>query len=180
MQLKAIATNLIKFNRNVTLVAVGIAVSIGIPAFAAVSRTQVKPNTSNSSRYITGGTEDNGGNTLYICSTKVDGEYTPGKYYPPNQRCYVAWGGKEYSYTSPIRFYATNSWTWGNFPGYIVGNNLAGGTEDNGKNPLYFCRAKVDGEYTPGKYYPPNKTCYVPWGGREYVYRSNFQILFAN
>ncbi|WP_375514079.1 hypothetical protein, partial [uncultured Nostoc sp.] len=60
MQLKTIATNLIKFNRNATLLAVGIVVSIGLPALAAVSRTNVKPNTSNSSRYITGGTEDNG------------------------------------------------------------------------------------------------------------------------
>ncbi|WP_442940245.1 DM9 repeat-containing protein [Nostoc sp.] len=52
--------------------------------------------------------------------------------------------------------------------------------KNNGKNTLYFCRAKVDGEYTPEKYYPPNKTCYIPWGGQEYIYKSNFQILFAN
>ncbi|MEH2007417.1 DM9 repeat-containing protein [Nostoc sp.] len=62
-----------------------------------------------------------------------------------------------------------------------VGNNVPGGTENNGKNTLYFCRAIVHGEYTPGKYYPPNKTCYVPWGDKEYIYnKSNFQILFAN
>lgn len=169
MQLKTIAT----------LLATGIAVSIGVPALAAISRTNVKPSATTSSRYISGGTEDNGRTTLYICSAVVDGEYTPGKYYPPNGRCYVAWGGKEYSYTSSY-LYTANSWTWGNFPGYTVGNNPSGGTENNGKNKLYFCQARVDGEYTPGKYYPPNKTCYVSWGGREYRYKSNFKILFVN
>ncbi|MEH2206768.1 MAG: DM9 repeat-containing protein [Nostoc sp.] len=168
----------LNFSRIATLLAVGIAVSIGVPALAAVSRTTVKPNTTSSS-YIRGGTEDNGRNILYVCSAIVDGEYTPGKYYPPNGRCYVSWGGKEYYPSSRIYLYKANSWTWGNFPGYTVGNNPVGGTENNGKNKLYFCRAKVDGEYTPGKYYPPNKTCYIPWGGREYQFK-NFQILFAN
>ncbi|MDZ8069016.1 MAG: DUF3421 domain-containing protein [Nostoc sp. DedQUE08] len=105
MQLKTLATNLIKFNCIAKLLAVGIAVSIGVPALAEVSQTTVKPFNPY---YIQGGTEDNNGTILYICSTIVDGEYTPGKYYPPNQTCYVSWGGEEYGFRSNFQVLIAN------------------------------------------------------------------------
>lgn len=166
------------------LISSSLVISIGIPALAAISRISVN-NNIDFSQIIRGGTEDNGKNILYVCTALFDGEYTPGKYYKPTQTCYVPWGGKERGITETRNFYIVgkdNSWEWKNFPGYIARNNPVLGTENNGSNLLYSCRAKVDGEDTPGKYYPPNQTCYVSWGGKEYTfkYRSKpFEILYS-
>ncbi|MEH2244205.1 DM9 repeat-containing protein [Nostoc sp.] len=177
MQLKVIARNLIKLNRIATLLAVGITVSTGVPALAYSTTTDV-PNTSG--HFIKGGT--NLGNTLYICTAQVNGQDTPGKYYPPDQACYVPYGGKEFSFISSITFYKSDNWRWIAFQDKITNKNVIGGMDND--DPLYFCRAKIfTGEYTPGKYYSPTKTCYVPYGGLEYQFTygySDFQILIAN
>lgn len=37
------------------------------------------------------------GETGYVCSAKYNGEWTPGKYFPSHDTCYIGWGGKEIS-----------------------------------------------------------------------------------
>ncbi|MEH2390617.1 MAG: DUF3421 domain-containing protein [Nostoc sp.] len=177
MQFKTIATNLRKFNRKATLLAVGIAVSIGLPALAGVLWTPGKSGTLPRNALV-GGSQN--GTKLYVCQAIHDGEYTPGKMAAPSYKyCYIPWGGKEYSYTK-YRVLTGNNWKWINFSGKLPNDRVWGGNEDNGKNTLYVCRAILSTGYAPGKYYPPNKICYVSYKGLEYQYKSYFQILTAN
>jgi hypothetical protein len=161
-----------------------LAVSIIMPALAVLTRVKFNSSTDFST-IVRGGTENNGKNILYVCSAYFDGELTPGKFYRPTKTCYVPWGGKEQTITDVTQFgllpKSSYTWEWKNFPGYITLDNLILGSENNGANPLYSCRAIVDKEYTPGKYYPPNQTCYVSWGGKEYTFKygnKRFQILY--
>ncbi|MBE9106141.1 DUF3421 domain-containing protein [Nostoc cf. edaphicum LEGE 07299] len=176
MQFKHLAKNLIKFNLNTTLLAVGIAVSIGVPALAGVLWAKGRPGTLPRNA-VEGGTQNRA--KLYVCQAIHDKEYTPGKLAAPNFKyCYIPWGGKEYRKTT-FRVLTGNNWKWVNFSGKLPNYPVWGGNENNGKYDLYPCRAILNTGYAPGKYYPPNKTCYVSYGGLEYQYKNFFQILTA-
>jgi hypothetical protein len=170
--------NLVKLNRIAIPLAVGIAVSIAIPALGGVIWKAMTARGSIPSNAVRGGT--NSGSTLYVCQAIHDKEYTPGKL-SSAKICYIPWGGREYAYRE-YRVLTGNNWKWlseQNFKG-TPSNRVWGGDENNGRDTLYVCRAVLNGEYTPGKYYPPNETCYVSWGNREYQYRENFDFLVAD
>ena len=57
----------------------------------AVSRDEIKEGA------VKGGV-DYGNDTIYLCRMKMSDGMHPGKYSYKNNRCYIPWGNKEYSY----------------------------------------------------------------------------------
>ncbi len=166
-----------KFNRTAILLAIGIAVSTGVPALADVEwkymNSGYKGFHSNSVR---GGTS--GGTTLYVCKAKHNNEDTPGRL-SYRKTCSIPWGGREHVYKEYYVLTGDN-WEWVDEERYngTPSNAVRGGT-NNGK-PLHVCRAFHDGEFTPGKYYSPTGTCYIAWGNLEYEYKKNFDFLVVD
>jgi hypothetical protein len=60
-------------------------------AVDAVSRDEIKQGA------VKGGV-DQGNDTIYLCRMKMSDGVHPGKYSYKNNRCYIPWGNKEYSY----------------------------------------------------------------------------------
>jgi hypothetical protein len=171
----------LKFSRITTLLAVGIAVSIGVPALAGVLWVNYEKKKTNNYipiNAVVGGSQK--GSKLYVCQAIHDKEYTPGKL-TEAYNCYIPWGNKEHRYTK-YRVLTGNNWRWRNTGGKLPSSKdrVWGGNEDNGGNTLYVCRAKLNNEYIPGKYYNPTKTCYVSYGKLEYRFTKKFEFLTAN
>lgn len=166
-----------KLNLIAIPLAVGIAVSIAIPALGSVQWKYMNSGYKGFySDQVKGGTS--GGTTLYVCKAIHKGEYTPGRL-SYRHICSIPWGNKEYFYKE-YRVLTGNNWRWVDEEIYSgrPSNAVPGGTQNG--NPLYVCRAVIDAEYTPGKYYPQTGTCYVPWGNLEYRYTKNFDFLVVD
>lgn len=120
----------------------------------------------------------NDGTRLDICRAG----YIPGKVY--NNLCLYPYAGAEstfrYGYYEVLLTNAQYEWKSADdvTRAEIKSGAVKGGTDKDGADTLYICRKKMGDGVHPGKYSYKNRLCYIPWGGKEYFYRSNFAILF--
>lgn len=126
---------------------------------------------------VEGGTL-NDGTRLDICRAG----YIPGKVY--KNLCLYPYGGAEGTYRyGYYEVLLTNAqYEWKSIDDVsraeIKSDAVKGGTDKDGADTLYICRKKMSDGVHPGKYSYKNRLCYIPWGGKEYFYRTNFAILF--
>lgn len=118
------------------------------------------------------------GTRLDICRAG----YIPGKVY--QNLCLYPYAGAEgtfrYGYYEVLLTNAQYEWKSADdvSRAEIKGGAVKGGTDKDGADTLYICRKKMSDGVHPGKYSYKNRLCYIPWGGKEYFYRTNFEILF--
>ena len=128
-------------------------------------------------RRVEGGKLDDG-TRMDICRAQT----IPGKIY--NNLCLYPYAGAEGTYRyGYYQVLLTNAqYTWKSADNVtraeIKSGAVKGGSDRDGADTLYICRKKMDDGLHPGKYSYKNRLCYIPWGGKEYFYRTNFQILF--
>ncbi|VDN96024.1 unnamed protein product [Rodentolepis nana] len=114
------------------------------------------------------------GDGVYVARGCKDGEQIPGKYVEKYGTCYVSYGGAEHELkeceilcdtciSSTGCCYEWREDSGGNVPK----NAIVGGIAEDGE-PLYICRAKVDGEKCVGKVHNGHDCAYIPHGGEEH------------
>jgi hypothetical protein len=128
-------------------------------------------------RRVEGGKLDDG-TRLGICRAG----YIPGKIF--NNQCLYPYGGAEgifrLGYYQVLLTNAQYQWKAMDdiSRAEIKSGAVKGGSDKDGTDILYLCRKKMSDGVHPGKYSYKNRLCYIPWGGKEYFYRTNFEILF--
>ena len=128
-------------------------------------------------RRVEGGALDDG-TKLTICRAQT----IPGKVY--KGLCLYPYAGAEGTYR--LGYYEvllTNAqYQWKKMDDVsradIKAGAIKGGSDRDGADTLYICRKKMSDGVHPGKYSWKNRLCYIPWGGKEYFYRTSFEILF--
>lgn len=157
---------------GIAIVSLGSLVTMIQPALADY-RWVPGRNGSVPSGAIKGGF-DNG--DLYVC--KVNN--TNGKLHPKYGRCYIPYEGKEQEFTTYEVLVGTDIDWFSTYYSSMPRNPIVTGYEQNG-TPLYACRSRLQvGQKTllmPGKYNDFNKTCYLPYGGKEHEVRLPVEIV---
>ena len=167
------------------------AVEVSLPDVETYSSTAFIPTPQNASfvwalpneerdypgyRRVEGGKLDDG-TRLDICRAG----YIPGKVF--NNLCLYPYGGSEgifrLGYYEVLLTNAQYQWKAMDdvSRAEIKSSAVKGGSDKDGTDTLYVCRKKMNDGVHPGKYSYKNRLCYIPWGGKEYFYRTNLQFF---
>ncbi|XP_046391922.1 uncharacterized protein LOC124160192 isoform X3 [Ischnura elegans] len=126
------------------------------------------------------------GEVMYVGRVHHNGTSTVGKVHPSHGVCYIPFGGEELSFSnyevlvsSPVSYPAfkqvskQENWVFSN-NGNIPPGCFVGGHDFNSE--LYVGRAHYNGDIVPGKVNGLQRTCYIPWGGKE-IRMGSFEVL---
>nr|CDS33871.1 protein of unknown function DM9 [Hymenolepis microstoma] len=111
---------------------------------------------------------------IFIARGCVNREQIPGKYVSKYGTCYVSYDGKEHELSDCEILCDTCIPSGGccyewrdDCGGSVPKNAIAAGMASDGE-PLFICRAKVNGEKCVGKVHNGHDCAYLPYGGKEH------------
>ncbi|MFL6229072.1 MAG: DM9 repeat-containing protein [Pyrinomonadaceae bacterium] len=115
------------------------------------------------------------GTTMYICKQS----FVPGKLY--KDTCHYSYGGREHVDTHYRVLLTNTQYQWKAAVDLSRAQIKSGAVKvgiDYGHDTIYICHKQMSDGVHPGKYSYNNNLCYIPWGGKEYHYADDFEILF--
>ncbi|VDM33557.1 unnamed protein product [Hydatigera taeniaeformis] len=119
---------------------------------------------------------------IFVARGELDGEKIPGKYVARYQTCYVPYGGKEHELQECEILCDTSvgcdgsCYKWvRDSDGDVPKHAIVAGVANDGQ-PLFVCKAPVEGELCVGKVHKGHSSAYIPYGGEEHSVE-NYEVL---